>query len=77
MYDADMTIVNAHFLGKVFVPDEPLDLPDGAAVELSIRQCRSAPADGLELLGRLPLVRLAPEDAEAINSDPDFDVEEA
>ena len=72
-----MTTVNAHFLGKVFVPDEPLDLPEGAAVELSIRECNPSSADGARLLGRLPLVQLSPEDAEAINRDPDFDVEEA
>jgi hypothetical protein len=72
-----MTTVNAHFLGKVLVPDEPLDLPEGTAVELSIRRHDTPRSDGLGLLSRLPLIRLAPADAEAINRDPAFDIEEA
>jgi hypothetical protein len=31
----------------------------------------------LELLSRLPLIHIAPEDAEAINRDPSFDAEES
>jgi hypothetical protein len=72
-----MTTVNAHFRSNVFVPDEPIDLPEGAAVELSIRQRDAALADATEILSKLPLVRIAPEDAEAINRDPAFDIEEA
>ncbi len=32
-----MTTIRAHFDGKVFVPDEPVDLPAGQPLELSVR----------------------------------------
>ena len=72
-----MTTINAHFIGRVFVPDEPVDLIEGASVELSIHERVSAPMDVAAQLARLPLLRLSPEDAEAINRDPEFCVEEA
>jgi len=31
-----MTIIRAHFDGKVFVPDEPVDLPVGERVEIPV-----------------------------------------
>ncbi|MEX2093501.1 MAG: hypothetical protein WD971_12530 [Pirellulales bacterium] len=72
-----MTTVTAHFVGQVFVPDQPVDLADGEAVELDIRRCGHQRFDAVELLSRLPLIRLAAADAEAINRDPEFDVEES
>lgn len=33
-----MTTLRAHFDGKVFVPDEPVDLPAGKAVEVTVRE---------------------------------------
>ena len=33
-------LLRAHFDGKVFVPDEPVDIPIGAPLELSVH-CRS------------------------------------
>jgi len=72
-----MTTVTAHFVGQVFVPDQPVDLADGEAVELDIRRRGDQSFDAVELLSRLPLIRLAPADAEAINRDPEFDVEES
>ena len=72
-----MTTINAHFDGQVFVPDQPIDLAEGEAVELDIRQRGHKHFDTAELLSRLPLIRLAPADAEAINRDPEFDVEDA
>jgi predicted DNA-binding antitoxin AbrB/MazE fold protein len=72
-----MSTIHAHFDGHVFVPDQPVDLAEGEAVELDVRR-RSQPAlEAAELLARLPLVRIVPEDAEAINRDPEFDVEES
>jgi hypothetical protein len=76
-YNVVMTTVNAHYLGKVLVPDEPLDLREGEAVELSIRRHTCTPEKGIELLARLPLIHLPAADAVAINCDPEFDAEEA
>ena len=39
----DMTTIRAHFDGKVFVPDEPVDLPVGEAVEVSVHQAPPTP----------------------------------
>jgi hypothetical protein len=72
-----MQTLTAHFDGKVLVPDAPLDLALGETVEGSIRRREEAGKPALELLSRLPLVHIAPEDAEAINRDPSFDVEES
>jgi hypothetical protein len=72
-----MQTLTAHFDGKALVPDAPLDLAVGETVEVSIRRREEAGKGALELLARLPLIRIAPEDAEAINRDPSFDVEES
>ncbi len=72
-----MQTLTAHFDGKALVPDGPLDLVVGETVELSIRRRENAGEGVQEQLSRLPLIRLAPEDAEAINRDPSFDVEES
>ena len=37
-----MTTLRAHFDGKVFIPDEPVDLPKGTALELDIREVSEA-----------------------------------
>lgn len=72
-----MTTVHAHYIGQVFVPDEPVNLVEGAAVELSIRQCDRSATGAAALLSRLPLLHPAPDDAAAINLDPEFSVEES
>jgi hypothetical protein len=72
-----MQTLTAHFDGRVLVPDVPLDLAVGETVDVSIRRRVEADCGGLELLGRLPLIQASPEDAEAINRDPSFDVEES
>ncbi len=36
-----MTTIRAHFDGKVFVPDEPVDLPVGETVEIPVRPVES------------------------------------
>lgn len=38
-----MTTLRAHFDGHVFIPDEPVNLPPGADLELRIRE---APKEG-------------------------------
>lgn len=72
-----MQTLTAHFDGKVLVPDAPLDLAVGETVEVSIRRREAAGKPALELLSRLPLIHIAAEDAEAINRDSSFDVEES
>ncbi len=72
-----MQTLTAHFDGKVLVPDEPLNLAVGETVEVSIRRREELSGAVLGLLARLPLIRIPPEDAEAINRDPSFDVEES
>jgi hypothetical protein len=77
VYNVCMKTLTADFDGKVLVPDAPLDLAVGETVEVSIRRREEAGNPASELLARLPLIRIAPEDAEAINRDPAFDVEES
>ncbi len=77
LYNTVMQTLTAHFDGKALIPDTPLDLLVGETVEVSIRRCEDAGKPALDLLARLPLIRIAPEDAEAINRDPSFDVEES
>jgi hypothetical protein len=72
-----MKTLTAQFDGKVLVPDTPLDLDVGERVELSLRRRKVAAQPPLESLKRLPLIRISPEDAEAINRDPAFNVEES
>ena len=72
-----MAIVSARFIGQVFIPDQPVDLLEGEAVDLEIRRRERLSTVATGLLARLPLIHLAPEDAEAINRDPEFNVEEA
>jgi hypothetical protein len=72
-----MHTLTARFDGKVLVPDEPLDLAVGETVELSIQRRPQPNTAALDLLARLPAIRIAPEDAEAINRDPAFDAEES
>ena len=77
-YNPLMQTLTARFDGKALVPDAPLDLAVGETVELSIRRRNNGTqSDPAPLLARLPLVRIPPEDAEAINRDPAFDVEES
>lgn len=72
-----MQTLTARFDGKVLVPDTPPDLAVGETVEVSIRRRNGTDSDALKLLDALPLIRIPPEDAEAINRDPEFDVEES
>jgi hypothetical protein len=72
-----MNIVHARFTGQVFVPDEPIDLVEGERVELAVHRCGGTASIAVDVLSQLPLIHLSPEDAEAINRDPDFDIEES
>lgn len=66
--------ISAHFIGQVLVPDQPLDLVEGEAVDVEIRRRDRASLDAAAILSRLPLIDLAPADAEVINLDPEFNV---
>ena len=69
--------LTAHFDGKVLIPDSPLNLAVGETVEVSIRRRQEAVGEAMKILERLPSIHIPPEDAEAINRDPSFDVEES
>lgn len=69
--------INAHFIGQVLVPDQPLDLAEGEAVEVEIRRRDRSSFDAAGILSRLPLIELAPGDAEAINRDSEFNILES
>lgn len=47
-----MTTIRAHFDGKVFVPDEPVDLPQGRAVRFQFQEenASETPLTGLAAL---------------------------
>ncbi len=66
-----MTILKAHFDGKVLVPDEPLDLPINCALEVQVRPVeqsarRKTPLQQLaEALKELPTDINAPADGAA------------
>ncbi len=45
-YDILMTTIRAHFDGKVFVPDEPVDLPIGKRVEIPVRADQRTESEG-------------------------------
>jgi hypothetical protein len=57
-----MTVLKAHFDGKVLVPDEPVDLPRNCALELHVKELIKAPEHD-----KTPLQRLA----EALQQYPD------
>ena len=58
-----MTVVKAHFDGKVLVPDEPVNLPVDRALELHIQvdqEPPSAPGNGKPLLQLLKALETLP-----------------
>lgn len=72
-----MDTIHARFVGRVFVPEEPVDLAEGEQVELAIRRCHRHPNGAAEILCQLPFIQLSAEDAVAINQSPEFDIEES
>lgn len=57
-----MTVLKAHFDGKVLVPDEPVDLPRDCPLEVHVKALGKEPDNG-----KTPLQRLA----EALQQYPD------
>src|SRR2546425_2136124 len=65
---AGMTVLKALFDGKVFIPDEPVELPVGCALEVHVRPVAgrpSASAEGRPLLELLQLLQELPDDPHA------------
>jgi len=63
-----MTTIRAHFDGRVFVPDEPVDLPKDAPLELDVRPALEAPptlADLTTIATDFPVNPDAPRDRAA------------
>jgi hypothetical protein len=68
-----MTVVKAHFDGKVLIPDEPVKLPVNCALELHVQPLEKripASADGKPLLKLLKAL-------EALPDNPDWPVDGA
>jgi len=63
--------------GTVIVPDPPAKLPPNARLRVTVVQIERPNGSAVEPLARLPLIALSPENAQAINLDPEFAVEES
>ena len=70
--------VKVHFDGKVFVPDEPVNLRSGATARVVVE---SETSESREAIFTAPrriepvIVGLDPELARSIGEDPEFDIE--
>ena len=51
-----MIILRAHFDGRVLVPDEPVDLPQGRTLEIQVREVEP----GTHPLTGLPVFKVEP-----------------
>jgi hypothetical protein len=72
--------VKVHFDGKVFVPDEAVDLPAGFVAEVLIERQDAAPpvaADSARPRISALITGLDPELVRAIGQDPEFNLENA
>jgi hypothetical protein len=69
------TKVLAHFDGKVFVPDEPVDVPVGTPLRVHVEAVSQEPIPMAHVLLSPVIVGLDATLAEAIASDPEFDIE--
>jgi hypothetical protein len=66
-YNVDMTLLRAHFDGKVLVPHEPVDLPQGTELQLQVTEVefpRGSPQAILKAMSEPPHVTR--EDIEAL-----------
>ena len=55
-----MTVLKAHFDGKVLVPDEPVDLPVNCALEVQVKPAGNSTAEEKPLKPLLELARKFP-----------------
>jgi hypothetical protein len=66
--------LKVHFDGKVFVPDEPVDLPTGAVGEVILFSKTTSTAPPATSLVRPVITAIDPEVGRAIGDDPEFDL---
>jgi hypothetical protein len=60
-----MTVLKAHFDGKVLIPDEPVELPVGCALEVHVQPVAGQPsvsAPGSHLLELIQILKELPDD---------------
>jgi hypothetical protein len=69
------TTVLAHFDGKVFVPDEPVDVPVGTPLRVRVEALSHETASTAKDLLSPVIVGLDSGLAEAIANDPEFEAE--
>ena len=66
-----MTVLKAHYDGRVLVPDEPVDLPMDCALELHVQPVKSAKPPVTLAPGERPLMKLV-KALEALPDNPDW-----
>jgi hypothetical protein len=72
-----MTTIRAHFDGKFFVPDEPVNVPPNRPLTLRVEELSTAP-HATTPQKWLPLnLPVNPELARAIAEEPEYDLEES
>jgi hypothetical protein len=69
------TTILAHFDGKVFVPDEPVDVPIGTPLRVHVEAVNKEAARTADQLLSPVIVGLDADLAAAIATDPIFDAE--
>jgi hypothetical protein len=55
-----MTVIKAHFDGRVIVPDEPLDLPKDCRIEVQLRRVEQADPEDRPLMRLLKRIQELP-----------------
>jgi len=55
-----MTVLKAHFDGKVLVPDEPVNLPTDCALEVRVQLARKAAPNGNSLRSLVEVAKRFP-----------------
>ncbi len=60
-----MTTIRAHFDGRVFVPDEPVDLPQGRAVRLQFEEASEEDCAETPLMALYEAFKDLPDDPHA------------
>lgn len=74
MYNTGMVILNAHFDGRVIVPDEPTGLAPGTRLRVTVEPLEQAAAPAGGKLDLPLLTGVDPQVVRAIMEDPEFDV---
>lgn len=72
-----MVTLNAHFDGKVIVPDEPTGLPAGTRLRVTLEPLSPAGSPGTGKLELPLLTGVDPQVVRAIMENPEFDLDNA